>query len=62
MHPSLLHRLRRSILEALHPVDGPEVGGEGGVADVLVGHVEVALVAPPDGSATRQKANTQVIP
>ena len=44
---SLLDGLRGSVLEALHPVDGPEVRGKRRVADVLVGHVEVALVTPP---------------
>ena len=34
--------------EALDPVDGPEVHGESWVADVLVGHVEVSLVTPPE--------------
>ena len=41
-------RLRSGILEALHPVDGPEVGGKRGVAHELIGHVEVTLVTPPE--------------
>ena len=46
--PSLLGRvLGGRVLEALDPVDGPEIGGEGGVANVLVRHVEVTLVTPP---------------
>ena len=39
------------VLEALDPVDGPEVRGECWVAHVLVGHVEVALVSPPQQTA-----------
>ena len=47
--PSLLDWvLGACVLEAVDPVDGPEVVGQGRVADVLVGHVEVTLVAPPD--------------
>ena len=45
---SLLEALCCRVLESLHPVDGPEVGGQGRVAHVLVGHVEVALVTPPE--------------
>ena len=41
-----LSLLRRGILEGLHPVDCPEVLGQVLLADVLVGHVEIALVAP----------------
>ena len=43
----LLEAFCSRVLEALHPVDGPEVLCKLGVRDVLVGHVEVALVAPP---------------
>ena len=47
VNQSLLDRvLGGRVLEALDPVDGPEVGGKGGMAHVLIGHVEVALVAP----------------
>ena len=57
---SLLDGLRGSVLEALHPVDGPEVRGKRRVADVLVGHVEVALVTPP-GYSVRTVLSGQVL-
>ena len=48
VHPLLLRNgLGAGVLEALHPVDGPEVGSKRRVAHVLVRHVEIALVTPP---------------
>ena len=57
---SLLGRvLGGCVLEALNPVDGPEVVGKCGVANVLVRHVEVALVAPPASKKLSRKAAQQ---
>ena len=47
LHLAALCADAAGVLEALDPVDGPEVRGKRRVAHVLVGHVEVALVAPP---------------
>ena len=51
-----LCRLR--VLEALDPVDGPEIHGKSWVADVLVGHVEVSLVTPPEQKRSRRGQGT----
>ena len=47
LHLAALCADAAGVLEALDPVDGPEVRGKRRVAHVLVRHVEVALVAPP---------------